>query len=154
MEARRAGYSQTSTEFRRVSHDSAYEKIDPSEAYSAWISLTKPVSKREVRPTYAHTSVSTEDSTTDEYEKFIAFHNSKKKKIVSKKVQERLERDAEDIFSWLSQQHGMWMTHIELEYIIEETNVATNNLYVERDHYKGKCYLKAVNYCEYVKCTT
>ena len=73
-----------------------------------------------------------------------------KKKIVSKKVQERLERDAEDIFSWLSQQHGMWMTHIELEYIIEETNVATNNLYVERDHYKGKCYLKAVNYCEYV----
>ena len=80
VEARRAGYSQTSTEFRCVSHDSAYEKIDPSEAYSAWISLTKPVSTREVRPTYAHTSVSTEDSTTDEYEKFIAFHNSKKKK--------------------------------------------------------------------------
>ena len=71
-----------------------------------------------------------------------------------KNGQGRLERDAEDIFSWLSQQHGMWMTHIELEYIIEETNVATNNLYVERDHYKGKCYLKAVNYCEYVKCTT
>jgi len=138
-----------------VDHSSAYETIDPSEAFTAWRTLTQPPNTKEVRPTYMHTSVSDVDSIKTDYEKFIEFHNSKKKKEVPERVKKRIERDAEDIFSWLSQQHGMWITHIELEYMVE-ASVQKNpsDLYAVRDRHKGACSLKAVNFVEYVKCAT
>jgi succinate dehydrogenase flavin-adding protein (antitoxin of CptAB toxin-antitoxin module) len=155
VDARRMGYLQTSFEVRIVEHASAYEIIDSNEALSAWTTLTKPPSTREVRPTYIHQAPhSSFNSSESDYEKFIEYHRSKKRKVAPSRIKKLLERDCEDIFSWLSQQHGMWITHIELEYICEATSVATTNLYAERDKYKGKCYLKAVNFVEYVKCAT
>ena len=144
-----------SCEIRVVDHAAAYETIHPNEAMPAWTTLTKPLPTAEVRPTYIHKAPHAgHDSTRSEYEKFIEFHNKKRKKLVPARVKSIIERDCEDVFSWLSQQHGMWITHIEMEYMCEATAVATTNLYTERNAHKGKCYLKAINFVEYVKCAT
>ncbi len=60
-----------------------------------------------MRPTYVHRSKSgsTETKKSD-YEIFIEFHQSKQKRQVPENVKQLIERDAEDIFSWISQQHG------------------------------------------------
>ena len=49
----------------------------------------------------------------------------------------------------------MWITHIEVEYMVEATTQANpSDMYAVRDKHKGRCYLKAVNFVEYVKCAT
>ena len=69
--------------------------------------MTSPVQSKEVRPTYVHRSKSgTTETKKSDYEIFIEFHQSKQKRQVPENVQQLIERDAEDIFSWISQQHG------------------------------------------------
>ena len=67
VEARRMGFLQSTFDIRVVDHSSAYETVDPSEAMSAWTTLTKPPSTNEVRPTYI-SKAPRDDSSKSDYE--------------------------------------------------------------------------------------
>jgi hypothetical protein len=157
-EARRMGNTQVDFSFRVVEHHSAYEDIEEAEA-SAWRLLTRPPKSSAVRPTYTHTQPSNSpDSKTGDFEVFLEFHNAQPKKQVPKSVQNALRRASEDVLSWMSQQHGMWITHIELEYMVE-TSAKTDHadlLYGKgrQDPHRGKPFLKAANFIEWVPCNT